>query len=69
MWLTSLGCNGIISKAWAVDLEGTPMHVVSKKLNKCKKMLMTWNHDHFGNVLKKIKKSKGATLEGWGRFG
>ena len=58
MWLTSSECNGIILKAWAVDLEGTPMHMVSKKLNKCKKMLTTWNHDHFGNVLKKIKNLK-----------
>ena len=34
------------------------MHVVSKKLNKCKKMLTTWNRDHFGNVLRKIKNLK-----------
>ena len=40
------------------------MHVVSKKLKKCKKMLMAWNRDHFGNVLKKNKKFKGAALEG-----
>ena len=58
MWLTNSECNGIISRAWAVDQEGTPMHVVSKKLKKCKKMLMAWNHDHFGNVLKKIKNLK-----------
>ena len=34
------------------------MHVVSKKLKKCKKMLTAWNRDHFGNVLKKIKNLK-----------
>ena len=34
------------------------MYVVSKKLKKCKKMLTTWNRDHFGNVLKKIKNLK-----------
>ena len=54
MWLTNSKCNGIISRAWEVNQEGTPMHVVSKKLKKCKKMLMAWNHDHFGSVLKKI---------------
>ena len=58
MWLTNLECNGIISRAWEVDQEGTPMHVVSKKLKKCKKMLMAWNRDHFGSVLKKIKTLK-----------
>ena len=58
MWLTNLECNGIISRAWEVDQEGTPMHVVSKKLKKCKKMLTAWNHDHFGSVLKKIKTLK-----------
>ena len=54
MWLTNSECNGIISRAWEVNQEGTPMHVVSKKLKKCKKMLTAWNHDHFGSVLKKI---------------
>ena len=39
-----------------VNHDGTPMHVVTKKLKK--KMLTAWNCDHFGNVLNKIKKLK-----------
>ena len=34
------------------------MFVVSKKLKKCKKLLTAWNHDHFENVLNKIKRTK-----------
>ena len=29
-------------------------------------MLTAWNRDHFRSVLKKIKKNKGATMEGRG---
>ena len=57
MWLTSLDCNGVVSRPWAINHDGTPMHVVSKKLKTCKKMLTAWNRDHFGSVLKKIKKT------------
>ena len=46
MWLTE--CNH----------DGTPMFMVSKKLKKCKKLLKTWNHDHFEYVLNKIKRMK-----------
>ena len=52
-WLTNLECNGVIFRAWVVNHDGTPMHVVTKKLKNCKKMLTAWNCDHFGNVLKK----------------
>ena len=59
MWLTNLECNGVIFRAWVVNHDGTPMHVVTKKLKNCKKMLTAWNCDHFGNILKKkIKKLK-----------
>ena len=58
MCLTPPECNGVISRAWVVNHDGTPMHVVTKKLKNCKKMLTTWNRDHFGSVLKKIKKLK-----------
>ena len=34
------------------------MHMISKKLKKCKKMLTAWNRDHFGSVLEKIKTLK-----------
>ena len=57
MWLTNPKCNGIISKARAVNHDGTPMHFVMKKLKKCKKMLTTWNRDHFRSVLEKKKKA------------
>ena len=57
MWLTSPDCNGVVSRAWAINYDGTPMHVVSKKLKTCKKMLTAWNLDHFGSVLKKTKKN------------
>ena len=53
IWLTNLECNGVISRAWMVNHDGTLMHVVTKKLKNHKKMLTAWNCDHFGNVLKK----------------
>ena len=57
MWLTGPDFNGVVSRAWAINHDGTPMHVVSKKLKTCKKMLTAWNLDHFGSVLKKTKKN------------
>ena len=36
-----------------VNHDGTPMHVVTKKLKNRKNMLIAWNRDHFGSVLKK----------------
>ena len=58
MWLTSPDCNGVVSRTCAINHDGTPMHVVSKKLKTSKKMLTAWNRDHFGSVLKEIKKLK-----------
>ena len=51
MWLTDPECSGIISMAWAYNVEGSPMVVATKKMAKCKKMLKAWNRDQFGNVL------------------
>jgi len=34
MWLTNPDCNGIISRAWAVNHDGTSMHVMTKKIEK-----------------------------------
>lgn len=58
MWLSDFECNGVVLIAWACSLEGTPMAVATKKINKCKKMLKAWNRNRFGSVLQKIKKTK-----------
>ena len=67
MWLTNPECNGIISRARAVNHDGTPMHVVTKKLKKCKKVLTAWNRDHSRSVLEKKKKKRPA-VKGKGGF-
>nr|POE74098.1 hypothetical protein CFP56_64342 [Quercus suber] len=58
MWLTDPERNGVLSMAWACNVEGSPMAVATKKVAKCKKMLKAWKRDQFGNVLQKIKKTK-----------
>lgn len=58
MWVSDFGCKETITKAWDCSLDGTPMFIAIKKLNKCKKSLEAWSRDNFGNVQKNIKQIK-----------
>lgn len=50
-WSTESACNGVVSRAWDCNPNGSLMVVATKKLERCKKMLKAWSKDHFGNVV------------------
>ena len=58
MWTTDPGCSNTVARAWATHAVGTPMHIATVKLKKCKKSLKKWSQQHFGNVKKQIKDTK-----------
>ena len=74
MWLTDSECSGIISKAWACNLEGTPMFVVTKKLEKMYENVESmelrsfWKCAETNFLKKKKKKNQGFVVESRGGF-
>lgn len=56
--MTELGCNNAVSRAWALQAKGTPMHKALAKLKRYKKKLKKWSQQHFGNVKNQIKNTK-----------
>ena len=58
MWTVDLGCSNTVSRAWATQVDSTPIHVATVKLKRYKKKLKKWSRHHFGNVKKQIKETK-----------
>ncbi|XP_030924243.1 uncharacterized protein LOC115951193 [Quercus lobata] len=71
MWTIDPRCKDTVSRAWATQVDGTPMHVAAGKLKWCKKKLKKWSRHHFGNVKKKKKDkgNKGITVASRSKFG
>ena len=58
MWAADPRCSNTVARVWATHAVGTPMHIATVKLKKCKKCLKKWSRQHFGNVKKQIKDTK-----------
>ena len=54
-WMTDVGCETTIKKAWEMTQSGTRMFMVWNKLKECKRQLGDWSRNSFGSLKKQIE--------------
>ena len=54
-WMTDVGCEEIVMKAWELSQPSTRMFKVWQKLRECKKQLGVWSRTNFGSIKKQIE--------------
>ena len=57
-WMSNVGCETTIKKAWESSQRGTRMFNVWHKLKECKRQLGEWSRKSFGNIKKQIERVK-----------
>ncbi|KAK1323945.1 hypothetical protein QJS10_CPA02g01070 [Acorus calamus] len=58
VWLQHDSFMPTLCAAWELDIDGSAMFKLAKKLQHTKRILKAWNIEHFGIVLDKLKEGK-----------
>ncbi|PNY03176.1 ribonuclease H [Trifolium pratense] len=63
MWTLHDSCKDLISNCWGIQIIGSPMFILSKKLKLLKEHLKNWNKEVFGNVHSYVKDAEDSVAE------
>lgn len=58
MWLSDLGCSNVVEAMWSSIGSVDPSVKVMKKIEKRRKELKRWDHNHFRNVRQELEKKR-----------
>ncbi|XP_077226326.1 uncharacterized protein LOC143865431 [Tasmannia lanceolata] len=50
MWLEDLSVFEVVERAWNIEIDGSPLFIVVKKLKEVKDSLKIWNREVFGRI-------------------
>ncbi|XP_071929043.1 uncharacterized protein [Coffea arabica] len=58
VWTTKSELLEVIRYAWNQDVSGSPLRVLSSKLLATRRVIQTWNKQHFGNVFDAVRSAE-----------